>query len=407
MEGEGRMRIAGDIKVWTDGDKACARLQADGPEGPIIVHASAPLAPIRQMLARQYARRGENVSGDDTAFKATVGRIGRRRALQRLRRMVPAAFKRGALGPFLARQELQKRKLRRLALARAGRAVGAKRLGRVPLAKGRLAAARARSELIAKARALPGAVLPRALLPALPSTVRSASSSPTSAPAEAPLDAGPATEPSTDGPEPRQEDAAAETPDSRPAEEPPADGEEQGEAAEEAVADSAETEAGDEAESIDESQEASVAGDDISQRTNFPGGAGASGQDMDRQRLAARLRLRAALGLLEAAKHSPQARQRVRTIVLLAGEGDPKANKALSTLKKATALKRLAARRKNAPKAPVKSKALVPAKKPMVPAPPPPPPPTPRPRAAPQLPLPPDAEAKWWDILAPWRRGIG
>src|SRR5882762_5634695 len=97
------MHIEGDIRVWTDGDKACARLQADGPEGPIILHASAPLEPIRRGVARAFARRGNTVAGDDPAYVATVRRIARQRALRRLRRLAPAAFRRGALGPYLAK----------------------------------------------------------------------------------------------------------------------------------------------------------------------------------------------------------------------------------------------------------------------------------------------------------------
>src|SRR5262245_33083527 len=123
------MHIEGDIKVWTDGDKACARLHADGPESPIIIHASAPLAPIRDRVARMFERRGVDTSVETTAYKAMVEQIGRKKSLKRLQRMAPGAFGRGGLGPYLARQELRRRRRRRRALARAGRPVGAKAVG--------------------------------------------------------------------------------------------------------------------------------------------------------------------------------------------------------------------------------------------------------------------------------------
>ena len=120
------MRLDGDIKVWADGEKACARLTADGPEGPIVVHASAPLGPIRQQVERDFARRGVSVSGADPAYKAAVRRLGRTRALKRLKRMAPAAFQPGGLASHLARKKLAARKRLRGLLARAGRPIGAK-----------------------------------------------------------------------------------------------------------------------------------------------------------------------------------------------------------------------------------------------------------------------------------------
>ena len=123
------MRIEGDIKVWVDGQKACARLMADGPEGPIVIHASAPLAPIRKLVARQFAERGVTVSGEDPSFTSTVKRIARRKALRRLKRVAPTAFKRGGLGPYLASQELRRRRRLRRALGQAGQPVGAKPIG--------------------------------------------------------------------------------------------------------------------------------------------------------------------------------------------------------------------------------------------------------------------------------------
>ena len=128
------MDIDGDIKVWTDGEKVCARLHADGPEGPIVVQASAPLGPIRRRVARALVRRGVTIAGDEPSFKATVARVARRKALKRLKAMAPAAFAKGGLATYVARRELQKRRRQRIALARKGRPVGVKAIGPVPTA---------------------------------------------------------------------------------------------------------------------------------------------------------------------------------------------------------------------------------------------------------------------------------
>lgn len=362
------MRIEGDIKVWTDGEKACARLFADGPEGPIIIQASAPLAPIRRKVARMFARRGVTVSGNDTAFKATVQQLGRRKALRRLQGMAPGAFRKGGLGPYLARQELRRRRRKREALDRAGRPVGAKPVG--PLRGGRKR--RRRWARLPIARPAPLRVpLAAALRPALP-----AAAAPALAPASSAVHRPGASSPGagTTASDEMDPTAAAESePEGQADEESPVDPDRE-EGDDETLDDEA---------TADDEPEEEVSGDDDPQEVSL------------RRQLAVE-RLRAALRLLSAAARDPGARRRVRYIVTLAGEGDPKARKALAALTTAQKVKKRAVARK------AKARALAPVTaRPALPAAP------PLPIATrPATPAPPDS-MRWWDILAAWRRGIG
>jgi hypothetical protein len=383
------MRITGDIKVWLDSDKACARLEVDDPEGPLVLHASTPLEPIRRMVARQLERRGMSVSGDDTSFTATVKRIARRRAVKRLQKMAPSAFKPGAIGPFVARQQLRKRKLVRQALAQAGRPVGSKALGPIPPGR---ELRRRRGGMVRRLQTLPKAATVRRALPAPGGGAGAPAAPPPPGPSPA------------DDSDPR---ALA------PVEPLEAEGQGGGEEAQSEDAPGEGEGAADEA-AVDEGDGAEAEGGDAMR--DEEGGEGMSGDEEEsllaarrrlllRRRMAERLRMRAALGLLTAAERSPAARQKVRTIVALAGEGDPKAAKALKTLKKASVVKKQATQKKQAATAPATaSRALVPVSKPVLPAPPPARPLPPVPVAT--RPAEPE-EAKWWDILAPWRRGIG
>jgi hypothetical protein len=105
--------------------------------------------------------------------------------------------------------------------------------------------------------------------------------------------------------------------------------------------------------------------------------------------------------LLAAARRSPRARDRVRTIASLAGEGDPKARKALAALAVASKVQkaRTAVSKARRLVLPPPTAALVPL----------------RPATAvqhssgpvAQTPAAPPSADRWWDILAAWRRGIG
>ena len=124
-----------------------------------------------------------------------------------------------------------------------------------------------------------------------------------------------------------------------------------------------------------------------------------------RRRLHRRACLRAAIRLLAAARHDPRARRRVQAIATLAGEGAPKAQKALSAL--ATAHKVLKAQTAAARGPLAKGRTGLPAPTspavpgPAIPA-------SGPPRAPGSVSFPGAGPAdKWWDILAPWRRGIG
>jgi hypothetical protein len=108
------MKFNGDIKVWVDETCACAQLTAVGPDGPIVVRASAPLATVRKQVARALARRGHQVSGMEVGFTSLVRRIARRKALGRLMRLAPRALSPGgAAARFAARQVLSRVRRRR------------------------------------------------------------------------------------------------------------------------------------------------------------------------------------------------------------------------------------------------------------------------------------------------------
>lgn len=401
------MRIEGDIKVWVDGRKACARLQANGPEGPIIIQASAPLGPIRRQVARMFARRGTSVSGDDAAFKGTVKHLARKRALRRLHRLAPRAFQKGALGPYLASRELERRKRMRFALEHNGMPIGPKALGPIPGHAHRRHRRRRRRWLqgpmtaaIARQRALPSATA-SALSVARP--MLAATSNHTAPTASAPSGGGGGERGSGSQAESsRDDDATADTMETETAEQSEADAapNSDAEATEDANA-AAEADADDAADSDEDDAEgegdsAQDEGDDV------------EGEETDEtgRRSISRRQLRAALRLLRAARRNPRARRRLRQIATLAGEGDPKARKTIKVLARAHKLHRQAQAR------PVgKPIAGAPVKPPMLPAIPSAPglQPASKPASAPPArEAPANSESsRWWDILAAWRRGMG
>jgi hypothetical protein len=368
------MDIEGDIEVWTEGDVACARLKADTPEGPLVVQASAPLAPIRRRVAKDYARRGIEVSGEDPSYQAAVKRLARRKALRRLSMVAPTAFRRGGLASYVARRELARRRRRRLRLDRAGKPVGAKPIGRLQpgkrrnLRRGRqwLVARRPRTlgRLTALAPALAKSV-PRALPAALP-TGGSGGGTAQAAPS-------PAARVEAPPPEDEAEVEEANADDESPQEDPETDDEGGG--------------------PDDDAEEANAEGDD--------GEAEDVGADLEPVHLQPG-HIRAAAALLMAARRHPAARKRVHQIVQLAGEGDPVAKKAVKALK---AAKNRAIRQRLAPRPPA------------------PLPPVPKPKLAKKR-LPPVARLvtaaapvadvkptpswrRYLDIFASWRQGIG
>jgi hypothetical protein len=116
-----------------------------------------------------------------------------------------------------------------------------------------------------------------------------------------------------------------------------------------------------------------------------------------------RRHLRAALGLLAAARRDPHARRHLRNIVSLAGEGDPNARKALKTLAAAHNLQTQGRQTKAIALHPTAGSAAPRgAFKPLGP-----PAPQKVASAAPATSLPPSREPPWWDLLATWRRGMG
>ncbi|MDX2087865.1 MAG: hypothetical protein SFX73_08445 [Kofleriaceae bacterium] len=404
------MRIDGDIRVWTDGRKVCARLYADGPEGPIIVQAAAPLGPIKRTVARMFARRGVSVSGSDAAYKATVQHLARKKALRRLKRLAPRAFKRGGLAPYLATRELARRRRLRQALERTGQSVGPKALGPVPAgARGPRLARRARKHArFVRGRGLPGApaLAPVAAAAALTAPARAllpaSSASTTSAPAErhggAGARPGDGRDEEADSMNNEREDEGAEA---EPVEtNSPPEGSEAERA--EGPGDEGAEDAGDEpgedpGEGDVEDDDAAVSGEASVARER---------RNEALRRAMARRRLRAALAFLRAARHDPRARRRLRQIATLAGEGDPKARKVVKTLVVANKIgkRRAAAGMRRAP-----GKAIVPRPKRLAP-----PPASPKQlQAAVVVPAPapvPASQAerfRWWDILAAWRRGMG
>jgi hypothetical protein len=113
----------GEIKLWTDGDAARARIHAKTATGPLLLETSVPLAIVRAYVLRALAARGFPVQEVGPKAKATetiVGRFGRRLALRRLKRAVPAAFKPGGLAARLMVRQLRERGLPLAALLSQG-----------------------------------------------------------------------------------------------------------------------------------------------------------------------------------------------------------------------------------------------------------------------------------------------
>lgn len=104
------MKCNGDIRVWVDGQRACARLTAEGHDGPIVVQASAPLADVRRRVERRLQENGHAVSGDHPGFNALVNGVARSTALHRLEALAPALFVPGGVATFLAIRELKRRR---------------------------------------------------------------------------------------------------------------------------------------------------------------------------------------------------------------------------------------------------------------------------------------------------------
>ena len=123
------MKIRGHIRIWVDGERACARLTADGREGPIIIQASAPLEDVRREVAGALARRGHTVSDDDPGFQSVVHRVARKKAVDRLKTLAPGAFVQGGLAAHVAGRQLVHRRRARRRLAQGGLPVGMKPIG--------------------------------------------------------------------------------------------------------------------------------------------------------------------------------------------------------------------------------------------------------------------------------------
>lgn len=104
------MNVRGDIQVWIEGDKAHARIVANGPGGPIFLQASAPLAAVRAHVMRLVRARGVNVSGMGGSTDDLVGLFGRRMALRRLAKVAPVLFQPGGVAQHLAVQAMRKRR---------------------------------------------------------------------------------------------------------------------------------------------------------------------------------------------------------------------------------------------------------------------------------------------------------
>ena len=448
------MHIEGDIKIWSDGHKVCARLYADGPEGPIVIQASAPIGPVRRKLARILARQGVNISGTDPAFAAKVQQAARRKALKRLQRMAPGAFRKGGLGPHLAKQELLKRKKARRALAKSSRPVGAKPVGRLPSTKRGAPQSSWRGRLRASAVRMIPAASPRALLPVTPKRIPSLPAKAVLL-ARVPMQRMPlGLSATTSSSSSRQASGGGGGGSSKATASKPGadlrDEEDADEAASEEAEGATEDDAGDVEEQNDEEssayekddgEEEDAEGDEAADEEGAQPEEGVSGygfrrrqpsgRDRERgieaRRALAINRLRAAMRLLLAAHHDPQARRRIVNIAAMAGEGHPAAKKSFKALtvahrlhKKAqarVATKALAKSSKTFGKplpglaAKPQSKALVKAAKPrssnsLAPR----PLPVPMPLHAPSPPFAPGTPAeavRWWDILAAWRRGMG
>lgn len=403
------MDIDGDIRVWTEGDKVCARLHANGPEGPIVLQASAPLAPIRKRLVRALARRGVTISGTEPGYGATIESIARKKALKRLRLMAPSAFSKRGLASYIARSELMKRRRRRKALARAGQPVGAKAIGQVPAAgpprqnrrrrsrrfgkwvrplvpAALVATTAALTPFIARPGARPNA---RALPPNPPPPPR-----PVGAPAPGPADGGYGSPGGAAPPDARDSGAEEEQYEDEAQDTAPA-ASSRAEASEE----SADGGTADEGDSEADDGEGGTADEDGGED-----GGNDSGEEAEvgfsppppAPRLTRR-HVRQAMVLLHAARRHPRARRRLHQIVQLAGVGEPAAKKALTALKVAKKIKA----KKKAATVKVTPKPLTQPKKALVLAPASPVPVTmPAPSSTSKL-------RQWLDVFAPWRRGVG
>jgi len=399
------MDIDGDIKVWTDGKKACARLQADGPEGPIVVQASAPLGPIRRRLLRALARRGVTVAGDEPSTRAMLERIARKKALSRLRKMAPAAFARGGLASFVAKRELLNRRRRRRGLARAGQPVGAKPIGPVaPPAVTPVPArplpppARRKRRLHRRRRHF--ARWKRPFVPAWRPPMR-----PTLAPILPPPPpppprgwggraapwrgpAGGAGASSPGGPEaPLEEDDRADDgeygEDAEEYEETDEGGQDEGEGNDGGEGEDAEADEGDTGES--DGDEGDGDDDDGGEDVGAEPAPAVQGRHVHQ-----------AMTLLNAADRHPVARRRVQRIVHLAQVGDPTAKKALTALKVAKHLKTSSKPAAPLPALMVAKPQLALAASPSRIA---------VPNAAPTTGQ--SAWRRWLDVFASWRNGIG
>ena len=413
------MDIDGDIKVWTDGDKVCARLHADSPEGPIVVQASAPLAPIRQRVVRALARRGVTISGDEPGYGATIESIARRKALKRLRLMAPRAFSKRGLASFIARGELMKRRRRRNALARAGQPVGAKAIGPVPSAGpqqrkrrrrwrglGRMARPLIPAALVATSAALAPFLAKRSVrpLPPVPPAPPKASGSPSSGQGAA-------------GNE-RPSDGSSSDASHSAAEQGPADDKDERVAAGSSNADESSQADANEDGADENGAGNGDEGDGNEAEGDGDGGGGGGGDDADgsedggddakvgaeSEAPVTRHHVRQALVLLHAARRHPRARRRVRQIVQLAGIGEPTAKKALTALKVAKQIKA-----KTNKAAPIKAKpklALAPLVQPHKAL------AAPVAQPSPAMAVIPTTSTtsslrRWLDVFAPWRRGVG
>jgi hypothetical protein len=104
----------GEIKLWTDGDAARARIHAKTRSGPLLLESSVPLAIVRAYVLRALAARGfplHDAGPKAQAAETIVGKFGRRLALRRLKRAVPSAFKPGGLAARLLVKQLRERGL--------------------------------------------------------------------------------------------------------------------------------------------------------------------------------------------------------------------------------------------------------------------------------------------------------
>lgn len=79
----------GELRLWSDGKHAHARIDAETKAGPIVFLVSLPLALVRLRVLRALARQGRAVPQGLAASGEMVGLLGRRLALRRLARVVP------------------------------------------------------------------------------------------------------------------------------------------------------------------------------------------------------------------------------------------------------------------------------------------------------------------------------